>query len=247
MGGSWSFGSQKIDHEHIPVQTLFPPSELKLVRADVGMRAQRIGYVAGSGDPMAEALRQLGAQVTPLSDDDIASADLSRFDAIVTGVRAYNTRPRLRTLQPRLLDFVAKGGRLLVQYVTTSDGPVDYLGPLPFRVSRDRVTVEEAPIRILKPANPLVTEPNKLGPADFEGWVQERGLYFAHSWDPHYRTLLEMHDTGEPPKEGGLLIAPLGRGTYVYTGLAFFRELPAAVPGAYRLFANLLALRGQHP
>lgn len=240
-GRSWALGSQQIDHEHIPVQTLFPPAELKLVRADVGMRAQRIGYLAGSGDPIAEALQQLGAQVTPLSDDDVANADLSRFDAIVTGVRAYNTRPRLRTLQPRLLDYVAKGGRLVVQYVTTSNGPVDYLGPRPFRVSRDRVTVEEAPVRILKPGHPLVAEPNKLGPADFEGWVQERGLYFANPYDASYDAVFGSNDPGEPSRDGGLLYTKHGGGEFVYCGYALFRQVPAGVPGAWRLLANLVS------
>lgn len=241
LGRNWSLSAQRIDHEHIPVQTLFPPAELKLVRADIGMRAQRVGYVAGSGDPMAEALRQLGAQVTPLSDDDIANADLSRYDAIVTGVRAYNTRARLRTLQPRLLDYVAKGGKLVVQYVTTSDGPVDYLGPQPFRVSRDRVTVEEAPVRVLKPANPLVNEPNKLGPADFEGWVQERGLYFANPYDASYEAVFGSNDPGEPSRDGGLLYAKHGSGEFVYCGYALFRQVPAGVPGAWRLLANLVS------
>ncbi len=240
-GRAWSLGAQVIDHPHIPVQTLYPPAELKLVRADVGMRAQRIGYIAGSGDPIAEALRQLGAQVTPLSDDDVANADLSRYDAIVTGVRAYNTRPRLRTLEPRLLDYVAKGGKLMVQYVTTADGPVDYLGPLPFKVSRDRVTVEEAPVRILKPANPLVTEPNKLGPADFEGWVQERGLYFANPYDAGYEAVFGSNDPGEPSRDGGLLYAKHGSGEFVYCGYALFRQVPAGVPGAWRLLANLVS------
>ena len=242
-GRAWSLGAQRIDHEHIPVQTLFPPAELKLVRADVGMRAQRVGYVAGSGDQIAEALSQLGAQVTSLSDDDIASADLSRYDAIVTGVRAYNTRPRLRALQPRLLDYVAKGGRLLVQYAT-SDAALDGLGPLPFRISRDRVTVEEAAVRILKPMNPLVTEPNKLGPEDFVGWVQERGLYFANPYDPNYEAVLGSNDPGEPSRDGGLLYAKHGSGEFVYCGYALFRQVPAGVPGAWRLLANLVSSSG---
>jgi hypothetical protein len=240
-GHAWSMGAQRIDYPHIPVQTLFPPAELKLVRTDLNVVAGRVGYIAGSGDQIADALRQMGCSVTPLSDDDVASGDLSRFDAIVTGVRAYNTRPRLRTAQKRLLDWAAKGGTLVVQYVTTADGTVDYLGPLPFRVSRDRVTVEDAPITFLKPQNRLLTAPNKLGPADFAGWVQERGLYFAEKWDRHYQTPLAMNDPGEKPLAGSLLWARYGKGTFVYTGLAFFRQLPAGVPGAFRLFANLMA------
>ena len=240
-GRDWSMAAQRIDYPHIPVQTLFPPAEIKLVRADVGMQAQRIGYLAGSGDQIAEALRQLGASVTTLSDDDVASGDLSRFDAIVTGVRAYNTRPRLRALQPRLLDWVAKGGALVVQYVTTSDGPVDYLGPLPFKVSRDRTTVEEAPVRFLKPASRLLNAPNKLGPADFEGWTQERGLYFANPWDVNYDAVLGSNDPGEPSRDGGLLYAKHGSGEFIYCGYALFRQVPAGVPGAWRLLANLVS------
>ena len=240
-GRDWSLAAQRIDYPHVPVQTLFPPAEIKLVRTDVGMQASRIGYIAGSGDQIAEALRQLGANVTPLSDDDVASGDLSRFDAIVTGVRAYNTRPRLRTLQPRLLDWVAKGGALVVQYVTTSDGPVDYLGPLPFKVSRDRTTVEDTPVRFLKPANRVLNAPNKLGPADFEGWTQERGLYFAGPWDPNYDAVLGSNDPGEPSHDGGLLYAKHGSGEFIYCGYALFRQVPAGVPGAWRLLANLVS------
>ncbi|HEY6193906.1 MAG TPA: PIG-L family deacetylase [Candidatus Eisenbacteria bacterium] len=240
-GHAWSQGAQRIDYPHIPVQTLFPPAELRLVRADVTLTASRVGYLAGSGDQIAEALHQMGATVTPLSDDDVASGDLSRFDAIVTGVRAYNTRPRLRALQPRLLDWVAKGGTLLVQYVTTADGPVDYLGPRPFRVSRDRVTVEEAPVTFLKPAHRLLNVPNKLGPGDFDGWVQERGLYFANPWDPAYDAVLGSHDPGEPSRDGGLLYARQGSGEFVYCGYALFRQVPAGVPGAWRLLANLVS------
>jgi hypothetical protein len=240
-GKAWSCGSQRIDYPHIPVETLYPPAELKLVRTDVSVVAGRVGYIAGSGDQIADAIRQLGCTVTPLSDDDIASGDLSRYDAIVTGVRAYNTRPRLRAAQKRLLDWAAKGGTLVVQYVTTADGPVDYLGPLPFRVSRDRVTVEDAPVQFLKPTNRLLNAPNKLGPSDFEGWVQERGLYFANPYDPNYDAVLGSHDPGEPSRDGGLLYAKHGSGEFVYCGYALFRQVPAGVPGAWRILANLVS------
>ena len=247
-GQAWSQSAQRIDYAHIPLQTLFPPAEIRLVRTDLVLTAPRVGYIAGSGDQIAEALRQMGASVTPLSDDDVASGDLSRFDAIVTGVRAYNTRPRLRALQPRLLNWVAKGGALLVQYVTTADGPVDYLGPLPFRVARDRVTVEDAPITFLKPAHRLLTAPNKLGPSDFDGWVQERGLYFANPYDRNYDAVLGSHDPGEPSRDGGLLYARHGSGEFVYCGYALFRQVPAGVPGAWRLLANLVSgSRGRFP
>lgn len=238
-GREWSQGMQRIDYPHIPVQSLFPPAQLKLVRTALTLRAQRIGYLAGSGDPIAEALRQMGAQVTELTDEDVATGDLSRFDAIVTGVRAYNTRPRLRVLQPRLLDWVAGGGRLVVQYVTTADGPVEGLGPFPFRVSRDRVTREDAAITFNLPTHPLVREPNVLSAQDFTGWVQERGLYFANPWDARYDAVLGSHDPGEPSRDGGLLYAAHGRGAFVYCGYALFRQIPAGVEGGWRLLANL--------
>jgi hypothetical protein len=246
-GRAWSMGAQRIDYPHIPVETLFPPAELRLVRTDLSVAAAHVGYIAGSGDQIADAIRQMGCSVTPLSDDDVVSGDLSRFDAIVTGVRAYNTRPRLRSAQKRLLDWAAKGGTLVVQYVTTADGPVDYLGPLPFRVSRDRVTVEDAPVSFLKPQNRLVNTPNKLGPADFDGWVQERGLYFANPYDPNYDAVLGAHDPGEPSRDGGLLYAKHGSGEFIYCGYALFRQVPAGVPGAWRLLANLLSGRARLP
>jgi hypothetical protein len=238
-GREWSHALQRIEKAHLPVQSLFPPAELPLVRTSLALRATRIGYLEGSGDPIAEALRQMGAQVTLLSDEDVASGDLSRYDAIVTGVRAYNTRPRLRALQPRLLDWVAGGGRLVVQYVTTANGPVEDLGPRPFRVSRERVTDEDAEVAFRLPAHPLLRDPNVLTPQDFTGWVQERGLYFASPWDANYDAVLGSHDPGEPSRDGGLLYAKHGRGEFVYCGYALFRQIPAGVPGGWRLLANL--------
>ena len=242
-GRAWSHERVTIDHPHIPVQTLFPPAEAPLVRADIRHAGARVAYVMGSGDPVPEALRQIGWQVTLLSDADLEASDLSHFDAIVTGVRAYNVRPRLRALEPRLLDYVRAGGTLVVQYVTTADGPVTSLGPYPFTVSHDRVTVEEAPVTFVHPGHTLLTTPNAIGPADFDGWVQERGLYFANPWDPRYETVLSCHDPGEPARDGGLLYARYGRGVFVYCAYAMFRQLPAGVPGAWRLFANLVSAR----
>ena len=231
----------RIDYTHIPVQTLLPPAEARLVRADVRIAGRNVGYLMGSGDQVPEALRQMGYVVTLLGDEDLES-DLSRFDAIVAGVRAYNTRPRLRALQPRLLDYVEKGGRLVIQYVTSEEALKDRLGPFPFTVSRaDRVTVEEAEMRMKDPAHPVLAKPNKIGAADFAGWVQERGLYYANPYDARYETPLSANDPGETPKDGGLLVARHGKGVFVYTGLAWFRQLPAGVPGAWRLFANLVS------
>lgn len=239
----WSHSRVTIDHSHIPLQTLFPPAESHAIRVDLARRGERVGYVMGSGDAGPAALRQMGYQVTLLSDSDLESGDLSRFETIVTGVRALNTRPRLRALQPRLLDFAAAGGTLVMQYVTTSDGPVDDLGPYPFRVSRERVTVEEAPVRFGRAGHPLLSSPNLLTAADFDGWVQERGLYFASPWDPRYDAVLSSNDPGEPARDGGLLYARHGKGQFVYCGYALFRQLPAGVPGAWRLLANLVSPR----
>jgi LmbE family N-acetylglucosaminyl deacetylase len=240
-GERFKRGLERIDHPHIPVQTLFPLAEARLVRVDIRRAGESIGYLMGSGDQVPDALRQMGFKVTLLDDDDVAGADLSRFETIVAGVRAYNTRPRLLKMQPRLLDWVAAGGRLVVQYQTPDEALVDRLGPFPFTVSRDRVTVETAPMRFVKPGHPLLVAPNRIGDLDFAGWVQERGLSFANPYDPRYETVLAANDPGEPSKEGGLLVARHGRGTFVYTGLAWFRQLPAGVPGAYRLFANLVS------
>jgi LmbE family N-acetylglucosaminyl deacetylase len=230
-----------IDHPHIPPQTLLPPSAMRLVRADVKIPARTIGYVMGSGDEIPAILRQLGCEVTLLSDEDLTEANLTRFDAVVTGVRAYNTRPVLAQVQDRLLTYVERGGTLVVQYNTDRGLVCDRLGPFPLTVGRDRTTDETVPVEVLLPGHPLLTTPNKITAADFAGWVQERGLNYPSRWDPCYQALLSLADPGEKPVQGALLYARFGRGNYVYTGLAFFRQVPAGVPGAIRLFANLLA------
>jgi LmbE family N-acetylglucosaminyl deacetylase len=231
----------RIDHPHIPVQTLFPPAEARLVRADVRHTGSEIAYLMGSGDQVPDALRQMGFHVTLLSDEDVEHMDLGRFGAVIAGVRAYNTRPRLLALQPRLLEYVSNGGRLVVQYDTADETLKDRLGPWPFTIARDRVTVEGAEMRLLKPMHPLLVTPNRITPDDFSGWVQERGLYYAGSWDPKYETVLSANDPGETAKDGGLLFARHGQGVFIYTGLSWFRQLPAGVPGAWRLFANLVS------
>jgi LmbE family N-acetylglucosaminyl deacetylase len=240
-GNVISRGLVRVDYPHILVQTLFPPAEAKVLRLDVKAPQAPVGYVMGSGDEVPDALRQMGYTVTMLSDDDLENGDLSRYAAIVTGIRAYNTRPRLKQAETRLVDYVEKGGTLVAQYNTLGDLVTERLGPYPFKLSRDRVTVEEAPVKIVNPASSLLAFPNRLSAADFDGWVQERGLYFPGEWDPRYETPLETHDPGEGDKPGGLLFARHGKGAFVYTGYAFFRQLPAGVPGAYRLFVNLVS------
>jgi hypothetical protein len=202
-----------------------------------------IGYVEGAGDRVPEALRQLGLNVTMLSPDDLANSDLSRFQTIVLGIRAYAVRDDVRAFNNRLLDYVQNGGTLLVQY-NTYEILDSQFGPFPFTINRphDRVTREEAPVRILDPSNRVLNFPNRITNADFDGWVQERGLYFLGTWDANYKPLLESNDPGEQAKAGGLVAAKYGRGTYIYTGYGFFRQLPAGTPGAYRLFANLVSI-----
>jgi len=247
-GKTFTRGLLEIDYPHIPRQTLFPAASARLVRMDLARRGRRVGYVMGSGDEVPEALRQVGYEVTLLSDEDLEAADLLRFDAVVTGVRAYNTRAALRRQQPRLLEYVERGGTLVVQYNTpdrTLEGA--RLGPFPFKLSQERVTDERAPLVALAPGDALMLEPNRVAPSDFEGWVQERGLYFASEWDARYTPLFSSRDPGGPELKGSTLVARHGKGTYVYTGLAFFRQLPAGVPGAYRLFVNLLSAGRRGP
>jgi len=240
---------ETINYPHIPTQVLFPPATAKLVRADVRLLAKTIGYVMGAGDEVPQALQQLGADVMLLSADDLATGNLSRFDAIVTGVRAYNVRADLRANEGRLLDYVKNGGTLVVQY-NVADGRNPFggetsllanIGPYPITTGSERVTVEEAPVQFLNPASPLLHQPNEITARDFEGWIQERGLYFASKWDDHYQPLFETHDPMEKPLTGSTLYTRYGKGAYVFTAFSWFRELPAGVPGAFRIFANLLS------
>lgn len=236
----YSRGYIQIDYPHIPTQLLFPPAEAKLVRVDLQKRGRRIGYVMGAGDDVPEALRQVGYDVVLLSDRDLEEADLKSFDAIVTGVRAFNTRARLRQNEKRLLDYVAQGGTLVAQYNTAGEDLGAQPGPFPFKLSSERVTDETARVDF-NPQHPLLNFPNKITEDDFKGWVQERGLNFPNSWDARYETPLASHDPNETDKRGGLLYARYGKGAYIYTSYAFFRQLPAGVPGAYRLFVNMVS------
>lgn len=243
-------GYVRITYDHIPPQTVQSPVTMRVTREDVKILSRRIGYVMGAGDLVPASLEQLGCEVTLLPPEDLANGDLSRFDAIVTGVRAWNVRMDLRINAPRLHAYVERGGTLLVQFNTTEGGsfgaapaPIAGLGPFPLRLSRDRVSVEEAPVRILSPGHILLASPNVIRPEDFTGWVQERGLYFPAGLDldPRYECPLEMNDPGEKPLRTGIVYARVGRGAYIYTPLAWFRQLPAGVPGAFKLFANLLS------
>jgi LmbE family N-acetylglucosaminyl deacetylase len=248
-------GMTVISYPHIPPQVLFPTAVAKLVRADIRLTARKIGYVMGAGDEMPEALHQLGCEVSLLTRRDLAENDLSGFDAIVTGVRAYNVRADLRANQQRLLEYVRNGGTMIVQYNVAEGGPfggrrsgeLAHIGPYPLEIGRARVSVEEAPVKFLAPDDPVLTVPNHISERDFEGWIQERGLYFASQWDAHYRALFETHDPGDRPQQGSMLVAPYGKGVYIFSAFSWFRELPAGVPGAYRIFANLLSARAASP
>lgn len=243
-GRVWSLQQAIVAYEHLPRRTVLLPAEMRLVPVDLKRGPSRIGYLPGPGDKVAEALRLVGYTVEEIDVDAVAEGDLSRFDAIVTGIRAYNKHPRLMALHDRLMAYVSGGGRLIVQYNTNNRfNPLEgAIGPHPFTITRDRITDETAALTPVDPKHPALTTPNRLGPADFAGWVQERGLYFAGEIDPKYQRVFRGHDPGEDPLDGSLLVARHGEGVFVYSGLSFFRQLPAGVPGAFRLFANLLAL-----
>ena len=231
-----------IDYEHIPYQRVLMPSEAKAVRINIEKRGERIGYINGAGDAIPESLEYIGYKVTTLDPRDITAERLQNLDAIVIGIRAYNTIPELAFKQDILMEFVKNGGVMLVQYNTNRRLVTDKLAPYPLELSRDRVTDENSTVSILAPNHPALSEPNKITQADFEGWVQERGLYFPNNWDGAFTPILGMNDKNYPETKGSLLVAEYGDGYYIYTGLSFFRELPAGVSGAYRLFANLLSL-----
>jgi LmbE family N-acetylglucosaminyl deacetylase len=241
-GRDYSFERVRISYPHIGVQTLMPPAQVKLVRADIRKKGDRIGYIPGAGDDVPESLEQIGYSVKILSETGITAKNLAQFSAVVLGIRAFNTQERIFNWLPELFAYVKAGGIVIAQYNTLADLKTEQLGPYPLEISRDRVTDESAEIRILAPNHPLMTTPNKITSKDFEGWVQERGLYFPKKWDPAWTAILSSNDPKEKPLDGGLLVAKVGKGFFVYTSYSWFRQLPAGVPGAYRLFANMLSL-----
>jgi hypothetical protein len=219
-----------------------------VARSDILVLARTVGYVMGAGDEVPQALEQLGCDVKLLTAGDLARGDLSKYDAIVTGVRAFNVRADLRANHRRLMDYVAEGGTMIVQYNVLEGGffggdpsVLARIGPYPLKIGRARVAEEDAPVTFPNPAHPLLNEPNRISQRDFDGWVQERGLYFAAEWDPAYQPVFESHDRGEKPLAGGTLYGRHGRGVYVFTAYSWFRQLPSGVPGAYRIFANMLS------
>lgn len=232
----------EIDYSHIPFQTVLLPNATKVVRLNIQKHGENIGYIEGAGDVVPQSLQQIGYRVSLIAPEAINPDYLEQFDAIVVGIRAYNTIETLKFKQQYLLDYVAAGGNLIVQYNTNRGVLVDNLAPFTLKLSRDRVTDENAPVRFINAQHPVLNTPNKITTADFNNWTQERGLYFPNEWAKEFTPVLSMNDQNESPKEGSLLIAPYGKGFYVYTGLSFFREFPEGVSGAYRLFANMLSL-----
>ncbi len=231
-----------IDYPHIPLQVLQPPARLKGVCLHLAIRGQQVGYLPGAGDNVADALKAMGYSVTTLSGADLTPERLGQFDAVVIGVRAFNVRNDLAPHVDALFDYVKNGGNLIEQYNRPRGLKTERLAPYRLHLSGLRVTDETAPVTFLAPDNPVLNTPNKITAADFDGWIQERGIYYPDRWDNHFTPILSCHDPGEDPLKGGLLVADYGKGHVVYTGLVFFRQLPAGVPGAYRLFANLVSL-----
>jgi hypothetical protein len=245
VGHEYSEGYTLVTREDLGTAYYYQPATQHVSVIDVKVpKDLKVGYIMGAGDDIPTVLQQIGLDVTLIPAEKLASEDLSRYQTIVLGIRAYDTQKDVVANNKRLLDFVQAGGRLMVQYNTA---PADFnsgkLTPYPATLSRARVSVEEAPVAILDPTNPIFHSPNEITQKDFDGWVQERGLYFMSEWDSNFTPLLESHDPGEGEQKGGLLIAHYGKGTYIYTGYAFFRQLPAGVPGAVRLFVNLIGSR----
>ncbi len=241
-GKKYNNGYQEINYNHIPPQLITSPIYAKFIRLSIVRKGQNIAYIMGAGDVVPASLQQIGYSVMILKDADITSKNLKHFDAVILGVRAYNIDTNLRFKQKILYQYVANGGTMIVQYNTSFRLKVKQVAPYPIHLSHDRVTVENAKVSFLNPNSEILNYPNKIKQADFDGWVQERGLYFPDKWDAHFTPILGMHDPGETEKKGSLLVAKYKKGYFIYTGLSFFRELPAGVPGAFKLFANMISI-----
>jgi len=232
-----------INYDHIPKQSVLLPSESKVVRLNLEKKGESIGYIKGAGDEVPRYLKQIGYDVTEILPQNISKAVLKQFDAIIIGIRAYNTVPELKVKQATLFDYVHEGGNVIVQY-NTSRGLVvkDNLAPYMLELSRDRITDENAKVTFLNKDQEVLNYPNRITEEDFDGWVQERGLYFPNKWAEEFSPVLSFQENGDKPMEGSLLVAKYGEGYYMYTGLSFFRELPAGVPGAYKLLTNMISI-----
>lgn len=242
-------GLHQIEYDHIPAICYTQPEVFTSINFDLKTKGNHVGYIAGAGDKVPDALTAMGYKVTLLNETEINAANLKQFDAIVTGVRAYNTNEWMNNVYNELMNYVKEGGVLLVQYNTSNQiGPVKAkISPYPFNIGRTRITDEDAKVNFLIPDHPALNYPNKITEKDFDGWIQERSIYHAEKYDTAFKAILSMKDPGEKEQDGSLIIANFGKGRFVYTGLVFFRELPAGVPGAYRLFANLIAASPKSP
>ena len=232
-----------INYDHITKQQVLKPAEAKLIKTDLKTTGERIAYIMGAGDEVPSSLTQLGYKVTLIKPEEITPEKLENFDVVMTGVRAYNTINALAFKQDILFDFVKSGKTMVVQYNTNSDLITEQIAPYPLKLSKDRVTEENAEVRFLAPNHPVLNFPNKITSKDFEGWKQEQGLYYPNEFDKAFTPILSSNDKGETPKNGALLVAPYGKGYYIYTGLSFFRELPEGVTGAYKLLTNIISLK----
>ncbi len=242
----YNLSYSEINYEHIPAQLLFYKNDVKFVKLDLKKGDEKIGYIIGAGDNIPNNLRQIGYDVFAINEIEFSEKNLDNYDVIIMGIRALNTVDRLKFDMEDLLQFVHRGGTLILQYNTSHRLVTEEFAPYPLKLSRDRVTVEEAPVTIINRDHPLMTTPNEITEEDFEGWVQERGLYFPGSWSADYEAVLSSHDPGEESLEGGLLVANYGKGHFIYSGYSWFRELPAGIPGAYRIFVNMISI-GNNP
>jgi hypothetical protein len=231
-----------ISYEHIPRIDYFKQAKSTVVSVNLKTAGKKIGYIEGAGDKVPDALSAMGYTVVRLNEDMISSSVLQNLDAVITGVRAYDVHDWLKEKYGVLMEYVKNGGNLIVQYNRNLGNDTTGIGPYPFGISNARVTEEDAPVQILLPSHPVLHFPNEITDKDFEEWIQERGIYFAQHIDPRYQAVFSMHDSGEAEQNGSLIIGNYGKGYFSYTGLVFFRELPAGIPGAYRLFANLIGL-----
>ncbi len=238
----FSYSYTEISYDHFPAQLLFNSSDVKFVKLDLEKGNEQIGYILGAGDNIPENLRQIGYEVDIINEMVFTQKNLDQYDVIILGIRALNTVERLKFDMDNLLDFVHRGGNLIIQYNTSHRLVTEDFAPYPLKLSRDRITVEEAEVKILIKGHQLMNYPNQITSKDFDDWVQERGLYFPSNWSDEYEPILSSHDPGEEPLTGGLLVAKHGKGYFIYTGYSWFRELPAGVPGAYRIFVNMISM-----
>ncbi|MCP9767464.1 LmbE family protein [Lacihabitans sp. LS3-19] len=241
--GTYERALKTVKYDHIPELNVFPEAKAVANKINIIKKGQNLAYIAGAGDDVPASLRQIGYDLTFLNENTI-TGNLSKFDAIIVGVRAYNTEDWLPNAQNLLFEYVKNGGNLIVQYQTQAFYGVvktKELGPYPLSIGRGRVTEEDAEMKVINTNEPILNYPNKITNKDYEGWVQERGLYFAEKWSDKYTTVFAIKDKGETELEGSLLYTKYGKGAYIFTGLSFFRQLPAGVPGAFRLMANLIS------